>query len=93
MRIQPKMDTGGKKVANKPSHLNLSNKEQELADIDPGMPFHDRGQLAIVGQRDDDGSATTMCLSHSEEGYRIPQEIETPDQMEFEGGGVSHACC
>ena len=43
MRIQPKVDTGGKKVANKPSHLNLSNEEQELADIDPGMPFHDRG--------------------------------------------------
>ena len=90
MRIQPKVDTGGKKVVNKPSHLNLSNEEQELAEIDLGMPFYDRGQLAIVGQRDDDGSATTMCLPHSEEG--ILQEIETPDRMEFEGGGVSHAC-
>nr|XP_023877610.1 uncharacterized protein LOC111990031 isoform X3 [Quercus suber] len=83
--IQPKVDTDGKKVANKPPYLNLSNGEQKLTETDLDMPFHDRGQLAILGQRDDDGSAPTMCLSHSKEG--LLQEIEKPDWMEFEEGG------
>nr|POF23238.1 hypothetical protein CFP56_27913 [Quercus suber] len=82
MQIQPEVDTDGKKVANKPPYLNLSNGEQKLTETDLDMPFHDRGQLAILGQRDDDGSAPTMCLSHSKEG--LLQEIEKPDLMEFE---------
>lgn len=90
MQIQPEVDTDRKKVANKPPYLNLSNGKQKLIETDLDMPFHDRGQLAILGQRDDDGSAPTMCLSHSKEG--LLQEIEKPDWMEFEEGGVSHAC-
>lgn len=85
MRIQPEVDTGGEKDAIEPSHLDRRNGEQELAKL------QDRAQLLLGCKRDDDGSALTVCLTHTEEG--LLQKTDTSDQMDFEGGGVSHAYC
>lgn len=85
MRIQPEVDTGGEKDAIEPSHLDRRNGEQELAKL------QDRAQLSLGCKRDDDGSALTVCLTHTEE--RLLQKTDTSDQMDFEGGGVSHAYC
>lgn len=85
MRIRPKPLSLGEKDVGSHSDIDLNDGEQEHPQVNSSVPPNNRVQLPLACKRHEYGS--TSVLHYPDAGERVLHGDDTPDRMEFEGGG------